>query len=267
MRTGAERVLAWFSPYVFLGAAQRRLLHGGLPIFTYHKVASAPPGTRDPFLYTDPLEFKAQLDALCRAGYGSTSLLDAVTNGTSRSRKTVITFDDGFLSVFENALEILAAHSFQATLFLVANFLGQENKWDIAKGDVPERLMDEVQVREWLAAGHEIGSHSMTHRNLRQVGPADAREETSASKKALEDRFGVEVRHFCYPFGSWNPYLRDLVAGAGYRTACTVKFGVYASGSSPFELRRIIPLSARALLRKIQHRGLIRTLKRAAAVF
>jgi len=116
--------------------------------------------------------------------------------------------------------------------------------------------MDEIQVREWLAAGHEIGSHSMTHRNLRHVSPGDAREEIAASKKALEDRFGVEVPHFCYPFGSWNDSVRDLVAAAGYRTACTVLFGVNPPGTSPFELRRIIPLSAARLLNKIRHRAL-----------
>jgi peptidoglycan/xylan/chitin deacetylase (PgdA/CDA1 family) len=114
--------------------------------------------------------------------------------------------------------------------------------------------MDDKQVGAWLGAGHQIGCHSMTHRNLRHVSPADAREEIIASKKLLEDRFGVEVRHFCYPYGSWSPAVRDLVQKAGYATACTMRFGVNPPTVDRFKLRRIIPLSSGGLLVKILHR-------------
>jgi peptidoglycan/xylan/chitin deacetylase (PgdA/CDA1 family) len=114
--------------------------------------------------------------------------------------------------------------------------------------------MDEAQIRQWLKAGHEIGSHSVTHRNLRRLNDADALLEIRDSKKALEDRFGVQVEHFCYPFGGWNPRVSQLVQEAGYRTACTMDFGVNGSPIRNFELRRIIPLSNGEFLAKILHR-------------
>jgi peptidoglycan/xylan/chitin deacetylase (PgdA/CDA1 family) len=168
--------------------------------------------------------------------------------------KTVITFDDACCNAFENSLAPLARHGFHAIQFVVADFLGRNNEWDIAKGDSPEKLMDEQQVRDWLAGSHEIGSHSSTHPNLRHITLAQAREEISSSKKSLEDRFGVAVQHFCYPYGSWNESVRDLVVEAGYRTACTMTFGVNTVSAPPFELRRIIPLSSLELLRKCEHR-------------
>lgn len=247
-------MLGWLSPRIFLGRAQRRLSGCGMPVLSYHKIAPPPPGTTDPFLYVSPSRFDEQLGALRRYGYSSAPLTEVFTAEGSPGRKAVITFDDGCCNVLQHGLAPLVRHQFHAIQFLVAQYLGRTNEWDVAKGDVPERLMDEAQVREWLAAGHEIGSHSATHRNLRHLGPADAREEVFASKKSLEDTFGLEVRHFCYPYGSWNAGVRDLVAEAGYRTACTMRFGVNPAGTSPFELRRIIPLSSGETLAKIQHR-------------
>jgi peptidoglycan/xylan/chitin deacetylase (PgdA/CDA1 family) len=247
-------MLGGFSRRIFLGAAQRRFIARGLPMFTYHKIAAPPRGTRDPFLYVTPDQFHKQLAQLRQAGFASTSV--EATRGWEggHRQQAVITFDDGFSSVCEHGSEILKRNQFQGTQFLVAGFLGRKNEWDMAKGDVAETLMDESQVREWLAAGNQIGSHSMTHRNLRHLNAAEAREEISGSKRSLEDRFGVAIEHFCYPFGSWNSAVRDLVTEAGYLTACTVQFGVNQPTTPPYELRRIIPLTSGEMLRKIRHR-------------
>lgn len=244
-------MLGWFLNRIFLGAAQRRLIRQGVPIFAYHKIAEPSAGTRDPFLYVSPRSFDAQLAALKGMSLNPGALDEFAKNDNGR---VIITFDDGFTSVLRNGLEILSRHNFHAIQFLVAGSLGKQNHWDVAKGDVPEPLMDEMQVREWLAAGHQIGSHSMTHRNLRHLGSAETREEISGSKKLLEDRFGVEVSHFCYPYGSWNKTVRDLVIEAGYRTACTLEFGVNDANTPAHELRRIYPLSSAEILRKIAHR-------------
>jgi peptidoglycan/xylan/chitin deacetylase (PgdA/CDA1 family) len=247
-------LIGWFSPIVFLGRRQRRLGTRGVPVFAYHKIASPPPGTADPFLYVSPARFESQLRALKQAGWSSAPLADTLAASDNAARKAVLTFDDGMANVLEYALQPLARHQFRAIQFLVPGFLGRRNEWDIAKGDVPEKLMDEAQVRDWLAAGHEIGSHSMTHRNLRRLNPAEARQEIAGSKKALEDRFGVAVGHFCYPYGAWDEAARDLVGEAGYRTASTLLFGVNTLNTPRLQLRRIYPLSSLELLAKIRHR-------------
>ena len=252
-------MIGWFSPRVFLGPMQRRLSTRGVPVFAYHKIAPPPPGTADPFLYVSPARFESQLAALNQAGWHSASLADTLTAADNAARKAVLTFDDGMANVLEHALGPLARHQFRAIEFLVPGFLGRRNEWDIAKGDVPEKLMDEAQIRDWLASGHEIGSHSMTHRNLRHLDPAEAREEIAGSKKALEDRFGMPVAHFCYPYGSWNETARDLAGEAGYGTASTLLFGVNTLNTPRLELRRIFPLSGLQLLAKIRHRLARRT--------
>jgi peptidoglycan/xylan/chitin deacetylase (PgdA/CDA1 family) len=100
--------------------------------------------------------------------------------------------------------------------------------------------MDAGHIREWLAAGHEIGAHTLTHPFLTRVSMREAREQVLSGKKKLEDMFGVAVRHFCYPYGDRNEAIRALVEEAGFATACTTDFGVNNQATDPLELRRIM---------------------------
>src|SRR5260370_42264605 len=69
-------MLGLFSPQTFLGRAQRKLARSGVPVFMYHKVVAPPPETCDPFLYTSPTRFQAQLASLRHAGFSSAALDD-----------------------------------------------------------------------------------------------------------------------------------------------------------------------------------------------
>ena len=247
-------MLGWFSQRVFLGAAQRRLINGGWPVLNYHKISLAPRQSRDPFLYTKPESFDRQLALLRREGFQPANLDDLIAGPSSLAKRVVVTFDDAFLNVLENGLEPLRRHQVSAIQFVVADLIGQRNEWDVQKGDVAEKLMDAAQIKEWLAAGNEIGSHSSSHRNLKRLSPKEAREEIFGSKKKLEDRFGVEIRHFAYPFGGWTSAVRDLVAEAGYRSACSMMTGVNDASTDRFLLRRIIPYSSGEIFRKVAHR-------------
>ena len=217
----------------------REFFDSGLPILTYHKLGPCPPGTRLKGLYVNGALFARQLAELRTAGFAAASLNDFGADCNLRSRSIVLTFDDGFCNVLELGLATLAKNRFRAIQFLVADLLGKSNYWDRASGETPEPLMDAAQVREWLAAGHQIGSHTLTHPWLTRLPSAQAREEIAASRKKLEDLFGMTVEHFCYPYGDWNEAVRDLVAEAGYRTACTTEFGVNPPGTPPLSLRRV----------------------------
>ena len=208
----------------------------GTPILTYHKLGPRPPGVRLKGLYVGEKLFARQLGELRAAGFASGTLETCTT--PCASRQLVITFDDGFENVLRHGLKPLAENQFQAVQFLVAGRLGQSNEWDQREGEAPEPLMDAGQIREWLAAGHGIGSHTLTHPFLTRLSPAAAREEITASRKKLEDLFSRPVEDFCYPYGDWNEAVRDLVMAAGYKTACTIIPGVNTPEVSPFALKR-----------------------------
>lgn len=208
----------------------------GNPVLTYHKLGPRPARVRIKGLYVSQSLLRRQLSELRSAGFQSGNL--AACAGPLRPKRIVITFDDGYVNVLRHGLEPLANSGFRAVQFLVADSLGQQNHWDVPHGEAPESLMDAAQVREWLAAGHGIGSHSLTHPFLTRLSPPQAREEITASRKRLEDLFGRPIEHFCYPYGDWNEAVRDLVIQAGYKTACTTDAGVNTPADSPFALKR-----------------------------
>jgi hypothetical protein len=130
-----------------------------------------------------------------------------------------LTFDDGLRCQFERAVPILDQQGFPATFFLVANTDPihtdgcQHPDWP----KVNWSEQDAQRLRVMVERGHEIGSHSVTHRqpNLRN----DAKGEAENSRAWIQDRLGVEVLSYCYPFCYIEPAVKSAVIGAGYRQA------------------------------------------------
>lgn len=211
----------------------------GQPILMYHHVGPRKRGARLKGLYVSPSLFARQVRELKAAGFCAPPYSRVLEQGPDSGRQVFLTFDDGFYDVFEHALPVLKNQELHGIVFLVSQLIGKTNEWQQRAGDVVERLMDPAQVRAWIAAGQEIGGHTCTHPRLTELSLDQAREEITAGKKQLEDRFGVPVEHFCYPYGDWNPAVRDLVGEAGYQSACTTETGVNSSGLRPFELQRL----------------------------
>jgi len=232
-----------------------KLFRSGTPVLTYHKLGPRPRGVRIKGLYVGQKLLALQLGELHAAGFTTPPFGQFFQSGAIQRQPLALTFDDGFSNVLRHGLEPLARFQFRAIEFLVADLIGKTNEWEQREGEVREPLMDIAQVHEWLAAGHEIGSHTLTHPHLTHLPPAQAREEIVASKKKLEDLFGVAIEHFCYPYGDWNERTREMVAEAGYRMACTTGFGVNTLETPPHVLRRLTaryPTRRRVLTRRLR---------------
>lgn len=227
----------------------RESFRRGRPILTYHSVGPRPRGVRLKGLYLPPRWFRRQMRELRAAGFAS-AWLDEVPGPDGGPPAVVLTFDDGCRNVRVHALPVLEEAGFHAVVFLVADLLGRTSEWQAWAGGVAEPLMDAAEIRDWLAAGHRIGSHTCTHPWLTRLAPAAAREEITASRRKLEDQFGVPVRDFCYPYGDYDARVRDLVAEAGYQTAVTTRPGLNGPETPRLELRR---WTARYPSRRLRH--------------
>lgn len=229
----------------------REQFRAGRPILMYHKLGPRPAGARIKGLYVSASLFAAQMRELREAGFRS--VMPGERFGSEP--EVCLTFDDGYSNVLVHGLPSLVEHGLRAIQYLVSGEIGHYNRWDEPAGEVVAPLMDRAQIREWLGAGQAIGSHTISHARLTEIAVKQAREEIQASKKSLEDMFGVAVEHFCYPYGDWSPVIRDLVREAGYRTACTVLSGVNRPDDDPWSLRRIFvrypSRSPRALWRRL----------------
>lgn len=99
-------------------------------------------------------------------------------------------------------------------------------------------MMSWDQAREMAQAGHEIGSHSVSHQLLPQLRGEALEREVASSKHTLEQQLDREVPSFCYPNGDHDDAVLDATARAGYRQAVTTKWGPNDERSRPLALSR-----------------------------
>ena len=150
-----------------------------------------------------------------------------------------VTFDDGFADTFVNAVPILARYRIPATMFALSDRIGARNDWMSARGFPARPLMSATQLREMVAAGIGVGSHTRTHPRLPELDARAKRDEIRGSKARLEDLLGCSVTSFAYPYGLFDDDARQAVEEAGYRSACSVRTGFNGPGVDRFLLRRI----------------------------
>ena len=227
------------------------MLRASVPILMYHQIT--PRSIQAFHKYTiSPRMFAAQMRWLALNGYRSITpdmLIDS-RNGRIAlpKRPVIITFDDGFQDCADYAAPILQANGFTAMFYLVAGRMGKASDWLIAERGVSLPLMDWPAARHLEAAGFQCGAHSLSHPRLADLDTQACRAELTQSRRMLEDGLGREVRHFAYPYGSYNGMVRALVSEAGYRSACSVRIGLSTSDDDLLSLHRVPVMGVDSLL-------------------
>jgi peptidoglycan/xylan/chitin deacetylase (PgdA/CDA1 family) len=212
------------------------LLH--YPIITYHSVEDY-----ESPLFVSPARLKAQLAALAEHGYQSislTTLFDGLRqNSALPDRAVVITFDDGYASVYEAAWPILSAYGYTATVFLVTDYCGSDNQWPGQPANVPSRpLMTWAQVQELASAGFEFGAHTRTHAPLPALSENQALDEIIISKQEIQNHTGQQVTSFAYPYGAVASTIANIVQ-RNFGGAVGVRLGMVTENSDIYGLERI----------------------------
>lgn len=213
-----------------------------IPILVYHQIDKAPPkGSPFRSLYVAPAAFARQMSFLKLLGYTGLSVgnLLPYLNGEKEGKVVGITFDDGFQNNVANALPVLIKQGFSSTCYAVSGLLGQTNVWDKHLGIVQTPLMTASHVRQWVAGGQEIGSHTQQHLDLLGADDAACRADMALGKSSLESIVGCAVDQFCYPYGRYEPKHAVMAREAGFRTASTTQRGRCSSQSDLFELPRV----------------------------
>lgn len=107
-------------------------------------------------------------------------------------------FESGFL----NALRFFQQEGVKATFFVIAEDLRNEQKYELLK--------------EAIAQGHEMASHTFTHQNLTKLNKEQKRYELFQSKEILLKKLGVTVQGFRAPGFFIDRETLELLNEAGY---------------------------------------------------
>ncbi|NJN00075.1 MAG: polysaccharide deacetylase family protein [Phormidesmis sp. RL_2_1] len=189
-----------------------------LPILMYHQIGEAGPDHLKQWRVA-PDAFEAQLRYLRDVGYYSVSLeawCQAIEAKKPLPGKAIcMTFDDGYLSFFEQAWPLLKKYGFTATVFLVAHQVGQMNDWDARYGDLMP-LMNWQHIQQLQNEGVRFGSHTVTHRSLTMLSAEEIVTEGARSRAILEEKLATPIRTIAYPYGDTDPAIAHLMGACGY---------------------------------------------------
>ena len=213
-----------------------------IPILTYHQIAQAPErGAPMRSLYVSPSAFALQMQSLSLLGYKGLSMtaLMPYLQGKKTGKVVGITFDDGYLNNLENAAGVLKRFNFSSTCYVVSELMGKTNEWDRALGIASASLMDLDQLKQWIASGQEVGSHTQHHVDLTTTDSQTSHSEILNSRISLSQQLNTDIQQFCYPYGRFASEHVDIVKSSGYIAATTTARGKVHADDSAFELRRV----------------------------
>ncbi len=140
-----------------------------------------------------------QLAGAIRLGWKPTRAAELVAG---RSRSLHVTFDDAYRSV-RDALPILERLGIQATVFVCTDYAREGRALDLPPLDrVPAADREELatmswdELRELAERGVEIGSHTRTHPNLREVSTDELAQEVTGLPRGDRKRTGPRLQVF-----------------------------------------------------------------------
>ncbi len=196
----------------------------GLLALMYHNIETAPEDTDEkerPF-FISPQVFERQLDTLLKHGFTPITFEDLTAAYLGKSalpkKPVLITIDDGALNAYTNAFTVLKKKNVKANIFLITEKIGRD-----------KNFLTWEQVLEMQKSGFVgFGSHTANHKRLRSISDEEILSELTKSKQTLEEKLGVNITAFCYPYGAgaFDRRVRPLVFKAGYLFDFSTKKGI-----------------------------------------
>ena len=179
-------------------------------------------------------QFKDHLDYLDTHDYTVLTLgqaLDRLYSEKGVFQKTaVISIDDGYGSVWENAMPLLEKYGYPATIFIATAYVGGDNylSWD--------------QIQQLQKKGFEIGNHSHGHAYFLNKPKEEIADAFEADLKKSHAQFRRHLGHvpelYAYPAGEYCPEMADVLKKYDYRAGAAQKSGVIHRSGDRFALPR-----------------------------
>jgi peptidoglycan/xylan/chitin deacetylase (PgdA/CDA1 family) len=212
-------------------------LAASLPVLTFHTL-----NDRRSTISFSPRVFRLGMAKLHESGYQTLSLLEAVDylrRGASfPDRSLVITFDDGYQTMYDEAFPVLQRYGLSATVFLTVGEKGTVGRSDRLPSLEGCSMLTWREIREMHRWGINFGAHTLTHPDLTRLPFDRVEAEVRDSKAIIEDALGAPVACFAYPYGRYDHRSHEI-AWQYFACACSDKLGLITAGSDPYALERV----------------------------
>lgn len=205
-----------------------------LVVLQYHHVSEGTPKSTS----ISPARFAEHMRWLQENKYevvGMEQLIEWLKQGAPLPDKAVvITFDDGYRSIYENAWPILKRNSWPFTVFINTQHHDERN----------QQYMSWQQLEELAKKGGTLGNHSVSHEHMvrRRSGETDKQwlarvtDEITSAQGKIDRRVGKQPKVFAYPFGEYNRQLQGILQERGY-----IAFGQQSGPIAPFDQPTALP--------------------------
>ena len=210
-----------------------------LPILMYHHVGDLPdnasPTRKD--LTVSPADFETQIKWLKEQGYESISLNQLALFSQNKfalpKKPVVITFDDGYLDVFLNAIPILQKYGFAGSFAIITNYPGN------SQGD--NFYASWRQIAQAQQDGMEITCHTQNHFDgtNKKFTPDYIFQNLSGCRQDIKNHLGFETQILVYPYGHYNSEYIAQATKAGFIMGVTVHEGNVVNLDDLMQLPRI----------------------------
>ena len=204
-----------------------------IPILMYHEIYRPEErdrlrGLTNPAYNADINVFRRQMAWLFANNVKTLTIDELLSKNSHPEDKAVcLTFDDGWLGNYLHAYPILQEYGLKATFFVATELIGRPF------------YMTWEYLKEMMASGMSIQSHTATHKPLGGMDEKEIIFELSESKIIIEKRLTTEVKHLSLPHGSKNVRIWPLAKEIGYKTICTSDVGFQTWESNGPWLKRI----------------------------
>lgn len=194
------------------GLAPETATHG--VVLVYHHVSDETPASTS----VKPEVFRQHLDFLADNDFNILplgQLAEAMERGQLLPPRSVaLSFDDGYISVYTEALPLLEARGWPFTVFVTTQYLDQP-------GSVH---MNWEQLRDLEMRGGTVGNHSTDHEHLIRRRDGESRRawlkrvkvNIESAQAALERQLRQPLRAFAWPYGEFDAPLEQLLKRLGY---------------------------------------------------
>ena len=142
-----------------------------------------------------------------------------------------ITFDDSHLVTHTNAFPYMNQFGIKGTFYTISGRIGTD-----------PRSISWAQAREIVAAGHEIGDHTLSHLDLTTLDDATLSAQFVNSKALLESQLGIKIHALAFPFGAYDQRVIKCAASNYESTAIVCWEGDYPYNLVPgsrYEVARL----------------------------